>query len=158
MDAETERLWQEFVQVDEAYVAAMVKLGRTDMVATLRAGLANLSWRRTALRVLKDIDQQHSLALLPELYELSKSAHQLVYAVRHCMARIPRGELLLALEPLVEAMLDDPESDYEAYRRTAEFLHDQEFKALLRRVVVAAEISPDPDIKEVAEDFGGLVL
>lgn len=156
MDPESERAWLKFAQAEQAYIEALADLRHFDMEPMLREGLLNLQWRRQALGILRSSDVKLCEKLLPELFELATVGHSLIAAVRRCIRRIPRERLVVQLVPLVQQLTEDPNSDYEAYRRIAELLREIECWPLLGVLVRAASTSSDVDILEVAEDFGEL--
>lgn len=155
MDAESKSAWLTFVYAEASYREALAGLRHVDEVATLREGLGELPWRRAALVVLGFTDPAINEQLLPELFRLASVSHALIGEVRRCIYRIPRDRLVARLEPLVHGLIADNDSDYETYRRIAEMLRDLEAWPLLDVLTRAAGASPDGDIREVAEDFGG---
>lgn len=156
MDQEPEAVWLAFVRAEQAYRDAMAELRHIDMVGVLREGLLSLPWRRPALAALNASNVEISENLLPELFRLSCVSHALLGEVRRSIKRIPRETLDVRLEPLVRQLISDKESDYEAYRRTAELLRDLGSWSLLNMLTEAAAASSDEDIAEVADDFGEL--
>jgi hypothetical protein len=153
MDRESERAWLAFVQAEQAYRETMGALRDIDLDQALREGLQRLPWRRPALTVLGASNVAISERLLPELFQLACFSHSLLSEVRRCILRIPHDVLVRDLPALLEAMTTNPNSDYEAYRRIAELLRLLEMNSLLSELTAAASVSPDPDIKEVADDF-----
>jgi hypothetical protein len=153
MDNETERVWLAFVQAEQAYRESMGALRHVDMLSALREGLLNLTWRRPALAVLASSSVEFSEQLLPELFQLSAVSHSLIGEVRRCILRIPRERIAPQLQRLVRQLIDDPSSDYEAYRRIAELLSELEGRPLLGVLIHAARKSSDADIRDVAADF-----
>jgi hypothetical protein len=74
--------------------------------------------------------------------------------VRRCIVRVPRDVLEDRLPHVLSAVVGNPASDYQAYRRLAELLDQLHFDRLRAELVEAAGRSSDPDVREVAEDFG----
>ncbi|MFI8822214.1 hypothetical protein [Streptomyces sp. NPDC053431] len=155
--SEAESAWNAFVQAEQVYRDALGRLRDFDMRSMLGEALLRLDWRRQALTVIGISDWHVAEALLPELLPLSCVSHSLLGEVRRCILRIPRDALLPAMDEHVTSLITNPESDYEAYRRTAELLRLLKAGSLMGELVEAADQSPDPDIREVAEDFRGEV-
>jgi hypothetical protein len=153
VNEESMRAWLAFVHAEQVYREAMGELRNVDLEQVLREGLGHLPWRRQALAVLRASNVAFSVRLLPQLFELAAVSHALLGSVRECILRIPRDDLETQFPSLVDALIADPQSDYEAYRRTAELLRLLEMPELLGKLVNAASRSSDSDIREVAEDF-----
>lgn len=147
------RAWLAFLHAEQVYREAMAELGHVDLEQVLREGLGHLPWRRQALDVLMLSNVAFSVRLLPQLFELASVSHALLSDVRESILRIPRDILETELPSLVHALTVNPESDYEAYRRTAELLRLLEMPELLMELAGAAAQSSDSDIREVGKDF-----
>jgi hypothetical protein len=153
LPSDADRSWIAFMEAEQNFREALVDLRRFDLESILKTGLSKLTWRRQALVVLAAYDWPLTETLLPELLPLSLSAHSLLAEVRRCVLRVPREKLVVHLASLVESVVNNPDSDYEAYRRTAELVDTVHADALLLTLITAAERSSDADIREVADDF-----
>lgn len=155
MDDESRQVWLAFINADREYREAMGELRNVDLVTVLREALQQLPWRRQALAVLQSSNVDFSILLLSRLFGLATVSHSLLGEVRKCILRVPRDVLERELPSLVHGLIDNPESDYEAYRRIAELLRLADLPGLLQDLVGAAAQSQDPDIRDVADDFHG---
>jgi hypothetical protein len=75
---------------------------------------------------------------------------------RLALADVAGRDIAPRLAVLVAHRLDDPEPQYpdDDYRRVADLLDLLGQRDLLAEVVHRAEVSDNPDIRELAEDFG----
>lgn len=95
-----------------------------------------------------------TMPLLPELFDLSTRINGQVGYAREVLNRLESGWLFIALRPLIAARLDASDVDYEDFRRIAEALEQWDQHKHLSELVARAEGSDDPDVLEVADDFG----
>ena len=145
--------WAAVVEAEERFAEAVAAIPPEELQHVLAWALGDFASRRAALRVLGGADPRVVTAVLPELEPLLLVSHALLPECRRVLLRLPRAELLDHLERLTGEVVDDPSSDYEAYRRLAELLRAVGADRVLGRLVDAAALSTDPDIADVAEDF-----
>jgi hypothetical protein len=149
------RLWTELVAAESDLYAARRRFvaEAVDEESVLREALGQPS-RGTALRLLVSRPEDLRAALLPELVELAAAGPADVALCRDAIASLPESVLReRGLERLVLDVLAGA-SDWE-FRRLAELL-DRVDRTLLAQLVELAAASEDPDIREVADDFGDL--
>lgn len=146
--------WAAVVQAEERFALAVAAIPREDLQGVLSWALDDFTSRRAALRILGGADPQLVAEVLPALEPLLLVSHSLLQECRRVLLRLPRGEVLDYLQHLTSAVIADPAADDEAYRRLAELLRTVGADRALGRLVAAAALSTDPDVREVAEDFG----
>ena len=153
----TRQPWEDLVEAECAYRDRCAQLYAAGvMTEQLRLALADFSGRDMALRVLLDAPPETVLELLDPVFDLSVSLHGPLVPAREVLARLDQDRLAPPLAVLVARRLDDPDPQYpdDDYRRVAELLDLLGQRDLLAEVVRRAEASDNPDIREVAEDFG----
>jgi hypothetical protein len=108
--------------------------------------------RTTALRYLLDVyDEEVLKELLPDLLKLASVGHSDVVLAREAILSIrDRAWLLETIDPIARKLLEA--GDEEEYRRLAELYEDLDTN-LLQRHLERCRSHPDPDVREVAEDF-----
>jgi hypothetical protein len=146
-------LWSGLLDAERQYVAArraVVGLGDR-LTDVLRSALGQPAQRGTALRLLLVVDVERRLEVFPELVRLAAVGHSDVGLVREVIGSLPHYWVEANIGREVRPLLDD--GGYEEYRRLAELLQGLD-SGLLSELVDRARRSEDPDIREVADDFG----
>lgn len=108
--------------------------------------------RRDALFLLSLLDIEYTSELLPEVVRAALS-HGDAGEARRVLGALDADEAAELVPPAVRAVLAD-EPDDDAYRRMAELLDHLGLAQALAELCEAAAASDDPDVQEVAEDFG----
>ena len=119
-------------------------------VDALRLNLGSAERRLKSLIALQLLDAKSTELLLPEVLALSLS-HRDALHVRELLGRLPRPYLDEHLPPLVDELL--LERDYDTFRRMAELLRHLGLDTSLTALLDQAQDDPDPEIREVANDF-----
>lgn len=122
-----------------------------DLEGTLRLGLQVPHQRGTALRLLLILDEGIRRALFDSVLPLAIEAHSDTRLSRDVIASIDGRWRSRVLGPQLSALLDF--GGPEEYRGAAELLRQLK-SSLLGQVLARAADQPDPDIREVAADFG----
>ncbi len=146
--------WENLVAAEHAYIVRRMELFAGDLEQQLRLALASPRGRGAALRVLRDAAPELITALSDELVVSATTTHSQVGLAREILGRLDPAELEAILTEPVAALLDRTDASWEDYRRFTELLAAVAQTALLARLVERAAQSDDPDIAEVAEDFG----
>ena len=152
-----EQLWQEFVALDRQHHAARMELLRDSqsgalLLPVLRKALGKVDERAAALRLLAFLDESVRRELLPELVYLAAFGHRDIRLVRDVILTFDQQWLEDHLPREIEHVLQGPDP-YEEYRRFAELLRLLR-SPYLETLLGQAAANDNPDIQEVAEDFG----
>lgn len=127
---------------------------RTDPTATasqLRDALRDPTRRRAALLLASLLDPIITMLSLDVVIGLAASDRDAVL-VRQILGRMPYHETLARVPAIVDVHLDD--ADDHDYRRYAELLVHLGLGGALRDLCARASKSPEPGIREVADEFG----
>lgn len=119
-------------------------------VAALGRALADVTRRRGALLVLAQLDGAVTVELIAPVVEASLS-HRDALLAREVVARLPYRQYARHVPPQIDRLLAD--ADHDTYRRLAELLDHLGLHDELDRLCALAATHPDPDVREVAEDF-----
>lgn len=147
-------IWAAVMAAEERFSEAVAAIPRAELAGVLRWALHDFASRRTALRILSGSDPQLVREILPALGPLLLVSHSLLQECRRALLRLPGTEVSHYLDSLTTSVIEDPSSDDEAYRRLAELLRTVEAHRALERLMDTAARSADPEIREVAADFG----
>jgi hypothetical protein len=144
-------LWSRLVQYHEAFaLASMESLdGKVDRVAVIRQALQSPS-KQTAVYLLRSLRQSELQELFDDLVFQASYSHGSIQAIRDAILSLPRDWVVLRIEDVVEPLILDGTDD--EYRRILE-LYAALDPTLVRRLAQRAANRPDPDIREVGEDF-----
>jgi hypothetical protein len=107
--------------------------------------------RRAALLLASLLDPIVTILSLDVVVGLAASDRDAVL-VRQITGRLPQHEVLARVPPIVDVLLDH--ADDHDYRRYAELLVHLGLADSLRDLCARASKSPDPGIREVADEFG----
>ncbi|WP_203707398.1 hypothetical protein [Asanoa iriomotensis] len=122
-----------------------------DALHVLTTALQHPSSRRTALIALSVLETDVTAALVAPVVEASLS-HRDALLARQVIGRIPYRVYEAAVPGVVNDLLADADDD--TYRRLAELLDHLGLDPQLELLCERAASSDDPDIREVAADFG----
>ncbi|MGH6653974.1 MAG: hypothetical protein ACRDVE_02080 [Actinocrinis sp.] len=131
--------------------AALEREPRT-LAAHLRAALTSGDDRRDALFLLGLLDLDYTRDLVPELVGAALS-HRDAGEARRALGALEADTAGELVPPAVRALLE-AQPDDDAFRRMAELLDHLGLEDALAELCEAAAASEDPDIQEVAQDFG----
>ena len=145
--------WRAAVEAEARFTDCVAAIPREEKVPLLVEALGSLTSRRMALRVLFGATASLTSEVLPALEPLLLVYHTYLFHCRDLVRRLPREDKHRFLSDLTEKVIADPDSDYEAYRRLAEFLREDRMWEVLEVLTNAARASEDPDIREVGMDF-----
>jgi hypothetical protein len=151
-DTGTRPDWAALVHADRAYRDARTRLFAGDPVPALRAALASPD-RDIALRVLYECDARTDVvrALAPELFAAALDPEQAWGAqVRTLLCRLDPATRCAVFTPLVHAFLAAGPVDADAVAGLLTLLHRARLTGLFRRVRVAADRCPYPEVQRVA--------
>jgi hypothetical protein len=140
-------------RVEDLLLAAAALEREPDrLTAELRDALRSGVDRRDALFLLGVLDLQYTSDLVPEVVRAALS-HGDADVARRTLGALDADEAAELVPPAVRAVLA-AEPDDDAYRRMAELLDHLGLADALAELCEAAAASEDPDVQEVAEDFG----
>ncbi len=145
--------WRAAVEAEARFTDCVTAIPGEELVPLLVEALGSLTSRRMALRVLFGATASLTSEVLPALEPLLLVYHTYLFHCRDLVRRLPREDKHRFLSDLTEKVIADPDSDYEAYRRLAEFLREDRMWDVLEVLSNAARASEDPDIREVGMDF-----
>jgi len=145
--------WDQVVRAERSYAEALAELSVADLSQVVGPALKTPAERRTALRVLRDCEPALTEEVFPQLSSLLLVSHSLLEECRRLVLRIDSLDLTSLLGQLVEQVVDDPDADYETFRRLAELLKRSGDSVVLAELLGHAANSRDPDIREVAIEF-----
>ncbi|MEV4315310.1 hypothetical protein [Actinocrispum sp. NPDC049592] len=145
--------WATAAKAAETLQQALVDL-RLNRVATIEGAKAELGGgsRRDALTILRFLGTDVILELLDPLLKTALSESDTL-AVRELLGRLPHDRAAVVVPPAVSRLLTE-EDDGDAYRRMAELLHHLGLTEALAQLCRTAHDSIDPDVRDVASDFG----
>lgn len=149
-----EEAWSVFKQADQAMVQARMAFMASDWEPVLRTALETWDHVPTALGLLRILPAERVAPFGDVLLEMAIVTHAQIGVVRELLARLGPGWMSANARGFVERTIASPGSTDEQFRRLAELLRELDEPDLLALVVAAAARSEDPDIREVAEDFG----
>lgn len=147
--------WRNSLVAVNALNEAMTDLQRTPtgMALFARETLrSDKSWHGT-LMLLELADTRCTEALIDDLVRISVS-DRLNTRISNLLGRLSHRKAEQLIPPVVWALLDNPGADYYDYRRLAELLDHLGLADALAELCARAAASDDPDMREVAEDFG----
>jgi hypothetical protein len=145
--------WDAVVCADDAFFSAMGALPRDELGLVLVKGLERFDYRRTALHVLLHCDPTMVGEVRDAFYPLLLVSHSLLQESRRVLLTLPEAQMVEHLTQITDDVINNPASDYEAYRRLGELLSMTNSHELLARLVAVALGSSDEDIREFGEDF-----
>lgn len=145
--------WRAAVEAEARFTDCVTAIPGEELVPLLVEALGSLTSRRMALRILFGAAASLTSEVLPALEPLLLVSHTYLFHCRDLVRRLPREDQHRFLSDLTEKVIADPDSDYEAYRRLAEFLKEVRMWEVLEVLNNAARASEDPDIREVGMDF-----
>jgi phosphatidylserine/phosphatidylglycerophosphate/cardiolipin synthase-like enzyme len=145
--------WDEALHAAEALRRALPGVGRDPEYVQARLRDALAARNDAVLTLLGVLDPKHTEALLPELLERALS-HRDTVAVRRLLSRLPAANARKSVPAAVREQLRKTPDD-DAHRRMAELLAYLGLDAALAALIRSAANSPDPHVREVADDFGG---
>jgi len=145
--------WQRFTKAEQDMVVARMQLIATDWEPVVRRALATED-KETALRLLQTLPDDRTVPFAYDLLPLALRSKPYVAMVRERLASLGPGWLSMHARDFVEQAMTSTDSTEEEFRQLAHLLRELDELELLSLVVEAAQNSDDPDIREVAEDFG----
>lgn len=145
--------WKAAAEAEARFTDYLAMIPREELVPLLEEALGSIQSRRLALRVLFGAAAPLTLEVLPALGPLLLVSHAYLLHCRDLVRRLPEEVQRQFLSDLADKVVADPASDYETYRRLAEFLAGLQMFDVLEVLVKAARASEDLDIREVGEDF-----
>lgn len=148
-----ELAWRRFTEAEREMVVARMELIATDWEPVVRHALST-SDKEAALRLLQLLPDERTVPFADDLLPLALRSKPYVAIVRELLASLGHGWMSANARDFVERTISAPDATYEEFRRLAELLKALDEPELLTLVVDAAGTSDDPDILEVAEDFG----
>jgi hypothetical protein len=134
-------------------VGARMALMATDWEPVVRDALST-SDKETALRLLQILPDERTVPFANALLPLTLRSKPYVGIVRELLASLGHGWMSANGRDFVEHTISSSDATEEEFRRLAELLDELNEPELLALVVDAARRSDDPDILEVAEDYG----
>jgi hypothetical protein len=145
--------WHRALDSADALAAATAELraDRTGTLARIRAALHGVPDRHGALTLLGSLETDYTGELAPDLVGIALS-HRYALQARQALGRLPAAEARQVVPPAVWAQLEATGDD-DAYRRMAELLDHLGLAGALGTLCETAAASPDPEVREVAEDF-----
>ena len=145
--------WLTDLGPEASEAAEFLQLTPQDCVAQLRAAFSARSTVNVALIVLASAPSG-VVELFPEelLYRAMATDGRFVEA-RRVLMRMSRYRLHGVMSDYVDRVISEVPQDWEQYRCTSYFLDAAAFWDLLARLVDAAKLSDDIDIRDVAEDY-----
>lgn len=153
------RLWRDLVTAERQFFRSRMALysARTallnsgvDLAELLQRELSQ-SGRGTALRLLPHADESVRRQLFPEVVRAASAAHSDLQLARTVLLSLDSRWLERNLPMEIERILEQG-ADFDEYRRLAELLNILR-SPYLAVLVERAAASPDPHIREVADDF-----
>ncbi|MER7842102.1 hypothetical protein ABTY98_41015 [Streptomyces sp. NPDC096040] len=149
---------------DDAFAEALAAAGRLNRALSplrineewaqerLRSALRRPEHAVQAIFLLETLDTEPTKALVDDLVKYAlRERHTLL--IRNLLGRLPWREAKEIVPPAVGRLLDDAD-DSDDYRRMAELLYHLGLDEALQELCARAEDSIDPDVREVAADFG----
>lgn len=133
--------------------AEFLQLTPQNCVAQLRAALCTRSTLDEALIVLADAPSGVVDLFPEELLYRTMATDGPVAEARRVLMRMSRYRLHVAMNDYVDGVIDEIPQNWERYRRTAQFLRETIFPDLIAKLVGAATLSEDANIREVADDY-----
>lgn len=149
----SETAWQKFTDAERAMIEARMALIATDWEPVVRRALST-SDKETALRLLQILPDERTRPFADALLPLALRSKPYVGVVRQLLASLGPGWMSANARDFVEQTISSPNATEEEFHRLAELLDELNEPDLLKMVVDAARRSDDPDIREVAEDYG----
>lgn len=145
--------WRRAVAASTALSAAANELERDypTTYETLRRELHGTE-QTAVLFLLRYLDVDYTVALIDDLVAMSISGRYAV-RVRENLGRLPHADAAHVVPAAVWRQLDKT-NDGEAYLMLAKLLEDLGLTDALGELLRRAQASDDPDIQEVAEDYG----
>lgn len=156
--ADLESLIHNLIEADTRYHSLRVRImseykaEKTAAIATLRKLLLLPHQRAAALRLISFFDTELVMALFKEIVSLAFFGLPEVLGCRRLLAEIPKDWFTQYIKAIEAEFL--AEGTYSEYRRGAELYRFLGYDDLLESLLRKAAEHEDPDIKEVAEDFG----
>lgn len=149
-------MWEELVRAESAFYRARQQYvqNRGGSTEEIRQALSDPVQRGTALRLLKVLPEDVPRQVISELLDAASFASGDITTAREVIRSINGAWLHDALPRELDRILDPKTATDEEFRRLAELLIEVA-PDLLGGLVEKARLNPDPDIQEVARDFGG---
>jgi hypothetical protein len=119
----------------------------------LRTALRRPEEAVRAILLLETLGTTPTKALVDDLLVLALQERRTML-IRNLLGRLPWREAKEIVPPAVRRLLDDDMDDSDAYRRMAELLYHLDLDEALHELCARAEDSIDPDVREIAADFG----
>ena len=149
-------LWRNLQDSEIAFIKARMDFhaGCTDKVAVIQKALRDPVQRGTALRYLLYMKISERQQLFDELLYLASVGHADIALCREVILSLPREWVVSNIERRAEPLLG--RGTDEEYRRLIELYIDIDCN-LAWRLAKKALQNDDPDIREVGEDFLGII-
>ncbi|MFB8088498.1 hypothetical protein [Streptomyces sp. NPDC055992] len=129
-----------------------LRIDREGAQEQLRSALRRPEQAIRAILLLETLGTTPTKALVDDLLELALQVRHTML-IRNLLGRLPWREAKEIVPPAVRRLLDDAD-DSDDYRRMAELLYHLGLDEALQELCARAEDSIDPDVREVAADFG----
>ncbi len=146
--------WFDRLSADARDSAVTLGISKSNLVSDLKESFVEAGLSRRQLAILREAPEWIVDQFPIELITRSTVGGDPL-AARTVLFRMSSSGLRSAMQAWVDGVVSNNSSDWELYRRTAEILIIAEYWDLLERLTVAAATSRDPDIREVADDYGG---
>lgn len=145
--------WRRFTDAEREMIGARMALVATDWEPVVRRALSTAD-KETALRLLQLLPDDRTVPFADALLPLALRSKPYVAIVRELLRSLGPGWMSANARDFVEQTISSPDATEEEFHRLAELLVELNEPELLKMVVDAAGRSDDPDIREVAEDYG----
>lgn len=145
--------WRRFTAAERELIGARMALVASDWEPVVRRALSTAD-TETALRLLQVLPDERTVPFADALLPLALRSKPYVAIVRELLRSLGPGWMSANARAFVEQTISSPDATEEDFHRLAELLVELDEPELLKMVVDAAGRSGDPDIREVAEDYG----
>ncbi|WP_433136878.1 hypothetical protein ACQPZ8_32755 [Actinomadura nitritigenes] len=129
-----------------------LRIDREGTQEQLRSALRRPEEAVRAILLLETLGTAPTKALVDDLLVVALQERRTML-IRKLLGRLPWREAKEIVPPAVRRLLDDAD-DSDDYRRMAELLYHLGLDEALQELCARAEDSIDPDVREVAADFG----
>lgn len=148
-------LWRRAIAESGVLLGTLAELraDRHSLLARLGGALSSREEELPALLLLGCLENDYTIELVGPVVQTCLS-HRYALIARQLLGRLPFDDAVRFVPPAVWQQLDATPDD-DAYRRCAELLQHLGLGDALGDLCERAQLSGDPNVREVGEDFSG---